>query len=390
MADTVSAIVPAAGQGRRFGAGINKVYARLTDKPVLAHTLSALSRVPAIAEIVVVAGQRELAQCRSLVARFGFDKVRAVVPGGESRQRSVANGLRGISAEADLVVIHDGARPLCSPWLIERVIEAARLYGAATAAVPLIDTVAAAVGDQLAGTLHREGLRAIQTPQAFRRDLIEAAHARACADGRESTDDASLVERLGRAVVLVRGERRNIKITTPDDLAAARAWLKGDGGMTLHSGIGYDVHQFAPGRPLVLAGVNIPAEAGLLGHSDADVISHAVMDALLGAAGRGDIGRLYPDDDPRYADANSLELLRAVASDLIASGWAPEHIDATLIMEQPKIAPHVPDMRRRLAEAIGLPEECVSIKATTNEGLGAFGRGEGAAALAVATIRRVG
>ncbi|MGE5559598.1 MAG: 2-C-methyl-D-erythritol 4-phosphate cytidylyltransferase [Chloroflexota bacterium] len=390
MANRVAAIVPAAGQARRFGTQGNKVYAALGDKPVLAHVLAMLTATAVIDEIAIVAGQHELAQARALVARYGFTKVRTVIGGGASRQESVANGINAISPEAGLVVIHDGARPLCTPGLIERVTVAARQHGAATAAVPLVDTIAAVAGDRLAGTMLRDGLRAIQTPQAFRRDIIQAAHERAQTDGYQGTDDASLVERLGLPVAIVAGERRNIKITTPDDLAVAGHWLKETGAMETRTGMGYDVHRCEPGRPLTLGGLTIPADIGLLGHSDADVIVHALMDALLGAAVLGDIGQLFPNTDPRYAGADSVGLLREVVARLAGAGWAPEHVDVTLIMERPKIAPHVPEMRRVLAAALGLSDDAVSIKATTNEGLGALGRVEGAAALAVATIRRVG
>lgn len=388
MADVTAAIVPAAGQARRFGTRGNKVYAALGDKPVLAHVLSMLSGTSAVDEIVVVAGRHEVAQCRAIAGRFG--KVRAVVAGGASRQESVANGIKACSAEAGLVVIHDGARPLCTPELAQRVIEAARRVGAATAALPLVDTVAAAAGERLTGSLLRDSLRTIQTPQAFRRATLVEAHARATADGYQGTDDASLVARLGLPVALVAGENRNIKITTPDDLAIAGFWLREAPTVTTRTGIGYDVHRFEPGRTLTLGGVVVPSPEGLLGHSDADVVCHALMDALLGAAALGDIGQLFPDSDERYAGADSAALLAEVVARLRADGWAPVHVDAMLIMERPKVAPYVPEMRRRLASALGLSEDAVSIKATTNEGLGALGRGEGAAALATATIRRVG
>jgi 2-C-methyl-D-erythritol 4-phosphate cytidylyltransferase/2-C-methyl-D-erythritol 2,4-cyclodiphosphate synthase len=390
MNATVAAIVPAAGQARRFGGPVNKVIARLGDKPVLAHTLAALSACPEITEIVVVAGAPELADCEQLVAATPFPKVTSIVVGGATRQESVAIGLNHTTPEAGLIVIHDGARPLCPVAVFSRVIAVAREAGAATAAVPVTDTVVRAdVAGQLAETLTRSELRAVQTPQAFRRELIIRAHARAKADGFLGTDDAALVVRLGRPVVLVEGDRRNIKLTNQDDLAIAGHWLNGEEPMATRTGFGYDVHRLVPGRPLVLGGVEIPSELGLLGHSDADVIVHALMDALLGAAALGDIGRHFPDNDPRYAGADSIALLREVTGLVAAAGWRPVNLDMTLLLERPKIAPHVARMQSRIAAAVGLTVGAVSIKATTNEGLGSIGRGEGAAATAVATLQRM-
>jgi 2-C-methyl-D-erythritol 2,4-cyclodiphosphate synthase len=241
----------------------------------------------------------------------------------------------------------------------------------------------AGLAQKVQATLDRGDLWLAQTPQAFDLELLIKAQERAKAQGLVATDEAGLMEAMGHEVRLVNGSRGNIKITTPEDLDLARAML---GGARARSGQGLDVHRLVPGRPLILGGVRLDYELGLLGHSDADVLTHAVMDALLAAAGLGDIGGLFPDSDPAFKNADSLELLGRVRERLAREGWAPAQVSVTLMAQRPKIAPHAPAMRRNLARALGLPEGAVNVAATTSEGLGFAGRGEGMAALALANI----
>ncbi|MEW5914566.1 MAG: 2-C-methyl-D-erythritol 4-phosphate cytidylyltransferase [Thermodesulfobacteriota bacterium] len=388
MDGKVMAVVPAAGLGRRMGAPQPKQFMPLAGRPLLSRTLGQLQAAAAVEQVVLVCppGQEEEVWARC-VRPYGLDKVQRVLPGGRERQDSVAVGLAA-AAElgADWVLVHDAARPLAAPELFARVLEAAQECGAAIAAVPASDTVKEDDGQgQVSATLARERLWLVQTPQGFALPLLQEALASAQAEGFYATDEAGLVERLGREVRLVMGSRDNLKITTPADLALAEALLAG-GAATMRVGQGLDAHRLEAGRPLILGGVHVPFEKGLKGHSDADVITHAVMDALLAAAGLGDIGGLFPDTDPAYAGADSLALLAQVVARLAAAGWRPAQVSATLAAQAPKVAPHVPAMRRNLAGVLGLAPEAVNLAATTTEGLGFIGRGEGMAALATATI----
>lgn len=396
---TAKAIVAAAGSGRRMGAGISKVFLPLAGRPLLLHTLETLAASPCLEGVVVVVRGEDVPLCRRLVQGAGLGKVEAVVAGGAERQDSVARGLLALGEGADVVAVHDGARPLCSPALVEATVAAARRTGAALAAVPVKDTIKVVDADgRVVSTPDRRGLFAAQTPQAFRLEVLREAFAAASARGWRATDEAALVEALGRPVAVVPGEEANLKVTTPMDLALAEEILRarrGEAGSDaapalagLRVGHGYDVHPLVPGRRLVLGGVEIPHEAGLAGHSDADAVVHALIDALLGAAGLGDIGAWFPDDDARYQGADSLELLREVAAHLRGLGWRVLNCDVTVIAERPRLFPHREAMRRRLAEGLGVSPHRVGVKATTTEGLGFTGRGEGIAAHAVALLAR--
>ena len=380
---TASALIPAAGSGERFGRSANKVFCDVAGKPILAHTLAVFESCEAIDEIVLVARQADLERSQNLLRRFGFAKVREVVRGGRHRQDSVANGLARVTRE--IVVIHDAARPLVTRQVIERSIEVARHSGACVAAVPVIDTIKSVTDGRVTATIDRSNLFAVQTPQTFQTELITEAYRRAIEDGVYATDDAALVERLGKEVAVVPGSYDNIKVTTPADLDAVSAKL---GGGEVRTGIGYDVHGLVEGRKLVLGGVGIDFDKGLAGHSDADVAVHAIMDAVLGAASLGDIGRLFPDSDPQYRNISSLSLLTRVGELLCGAGWLVLNIDAVIVCESPKIAPFATQMSRRIADCLGIDSSRVSIKGTTTEGLGFTGRGEGIACQAIATIRR--
>ena len=307
----------------------------------------------------------------------------------------MANAFRAASPTSDVVVVHDAARPFTSADLIARTIAAAVESGAAVAAVVSRDTVKLAAGPAQAGhyvreTVPRERVYLAQTPQAFRRDVL----ADALRSTDDATDEAALAERAGHPVRIVDGEATNIKITTPEDLTVAEAILRNAGGglrnkpaRTGRAGTGYDLHRLVEGRPLILAGVTIPSDRGALGHSDADVVCHAVTDAILGALSLGDIGRHFPDTDARWKDANSLDLLARAVTLVDAEGYEIGNVDVTIVLERPKIKDHIDAMRASLARALGVDPGRVSIKGKTNEGVDAVGRGEAVAAHAIALTR---
>ncbi|MEW6725283.1 MAG: 2-C-methyl-D-erythritol 4-phosphate cytidylyltransferase [Bacillota bacterium] len=379
---TVRAIVVAAGRGERFGVGRDKLLVPLGGIPVILRSLMAVAACPRIEGIVLVVRKDQLELYRSLVETYRLSKVTQIVAGGARRQDSVRAGLAALGA-ADFVVIHDGARPLVPSSDISAVIDVAVRTGAATLGREITDTVKAVVGGRIAATLDRSRLRTVQTPQVFRRDWLQLAYDSA---GPSVTDDAALVEAVGHEVAVVEGSRRNLKITREEDLEEAELLLAGDLPSRFRVGIGYDSHRLAGGRPLVLGGVTISHQVGLMGHSDADVLTHALIDALLGAAAAGDIGQRFPDSDPRYAGISSLELLRRTVELLRIRGLRAQQVDATIIAEQPKLAPFIDQMRGNLAAILGIPLDRVSVKAKTNEGMGFIGRGEGMVAQVVVTI----
>lgn len=359
-------------------------------RTVLQRAVDAFDASDRVDEIVVVV-PRELIGDEGL--RVGLEARQTplvVVAGGTRRQDSVACGFARVSADAEIVVIHDAARPFVTTALIAATVEAARRHGVAIAGLTASDTVKRVErvpdGQAVRETLQRDSVVLAQTPQAFRRSVLEAA----LDLGRsvEATDEATLAERAGHRVFVVEGDQRNIKITTEADLSWARALAGDGGGAEMRIGIGYDIHRTTSERPLVLGGVALDSLPGLAGHSDADVLCHAVTDAILGAAGAGDIGRHFPDTDACWAGASSLDLLRRAATIVRDAGFTVANVDAVVIAERPKIAPHVEQMRRRLADALAVSPDRVSVKGTTNEQLGPVGRGEGMAAQAVALLRR--
>ena len=382
---TISAVLVAAGSSTRMG--FDKLSFDLGGETVLHRSIRAFDQCPKIGEIVLVAGKN-----RAFVEQqaVGCTKPVQIVAGGATRAESAKNGV--LAAHGELVAVHDAARPFVSPAVIAAVLEAADRCGAAAPAVPVKDTIKQAVpGDGktvpeaclVRSTPDRSTLYAVQTPQCFDRTQYLAALQELDAEkARLVTDDCSLFELTGRSVQLTQGDYANLKITTREDLP--RPVQKEETRMRI--GHGYDVHRLVEGRKLILGGVEIPFEKGLLGHSDADVLAHAVMDAVLGAAALGDIGQHFPDNDPAYAGADSLELARHVARILSEHGYRVENIDATILCQRPKLAPHIPAMRANLAAAFGLPVDAVSVKATTEEHLGFTGEGLGIAAHAVALI----
>lgn len=366
-----AAVVPAAGASTRMG--FDKTLARLGPVPVLTRTILCLR---AAGLRYIVAGVRDERRVRrEALVPFALHGVH-LVAGGESRAATVAACLEALPPVISHVVVHDAARPHASPPLIQRVMEAAARGGAATAALPVVDTLHRAGPDgAILETPERAGLWQAQTPQAFRLDWLRAAHSEAAA----GTDDAGMVAASGRRVQLVLGERANVKLTVAADLAAAAA----EGPVPFAVGLGQDIHRLVPGRRLVLGGVEVPFERGLLGHSDADVLCHALADAVLGAAALGDIGRHFPPGDPAYAGADSLVLLARCRELAAAAGWCPWQVDCLVIAEEPRLSPHVERIRTKLAEVLGVAPARVNVKAGTNEGLGSLGRGEGIAAQAL-------
>ena len=406
-----SAVVAAAGSGTRMGAAVPKQYMDLGGMPIVVRSITALASSGALGELVAAVPPGDEKQFeRDIVHRYSlsslFERGCTVVAGGASRQASVARALGAVSGEYEIVLVHDAARPLVTADEVWAAAEAAEEWGAATCATLPTDTVKTVTTAQMdraaylvMETLDRSRLRMIQTPQAFKLSVLRGAHE--ASGDFEATDDCALVERLGLPVVVVPGSRRNIKITNPVDLAVAEALLASEanamemsgmgaaGGLgppTIRLGQGFDLHRLAPGRRLVLGGVEIPAGVGLVGHSDADVLTHAVIDALLGAAGLGDIGQHYPDMDPAYAGASSIALLSHTVDMLRSAGYRVCSLDTVVIAEQPKIGPFAAQMRDSLANAMKVSPGCVNIKGKTTEGLGPTGTGEAIAALAVAMV----
>jgi len=359
----------------------------------VAYTLDALRACAELEELILIVAPEDVERARRTLLRASGARTEKVVGGGARRQDSVWAGLAEANPAHELVLIHDGARPFVTPDLVTRTVAAAAAHGAAVAALPATDTLKEVDAERwVTGTLDRAHVWQVQTPQAFARELLLEAH-RAGGEEAASTDDAALVERLAHPVRVVVGEAGNFKITTPAEAARATALLAGGGEppgrrMDTRTGIGYDAHRLAAGRKLVLGGVEFAGEEGLVGHSDGDVVCHAICDALLGASVRGDIGQLFPDDDPRLAGVDSLSLLARVAQEVRGERWEIEHVDAVVVAERPRLAPCVSEVRRALAGALEVALPRVSIKGKSTEGMGFTGRGEGIACYAVCTLRR--
>jgi len=382
-------IIVAGGKGVRMGGTLPKQYMLLNERPVLWHTLQSFEATECISSIILVVAADDMAYCQQVVLGSGdFSKVRSLVVGGSDRVNSVRAGLKETRDADDLILVHDAVRPFVSGRLIERVVEAADTWGAALPCLPVKDTIKMVRDKWVAGTPNRSLLQAAQTPQGFRRSLLCRAHEQA--ENDSVTDDAMLVEKIGESVRIVVGEEENKKLTTPSDWAWAKQHMAEEMDMDssgIRIGQGYDVHRLVEGRLLVLGGVEIPYHLGLDGHSDADVLTHAIIDALLGTVGRGDIGQLFPDSDIRYKDISSLVLLERVREELSEQQVVIMNIDAVIMAQQPKLAPHILGMRTKLASVLHIKETAISIKATTTERLGFVGREEGMASQAVALVR---
>jgi 2-C-methyl-D-erythritol 4-phosphate cytidylyltransferase/2-C-methyl-D-erythritol 2,4-cyclodiphosphate synthase len=392
----VTAIIAAGGRGTRLAADRPKQFLEIAGHSLLELSVSAMASSGRVDDIVVAVPADHVDEVRGQFGRVGIPLV--VVAGGRRRQDSVANALASVPRESDVVLVHDAARPFVSRDVIGRTIDAAASFGAAIAAMPVRDTVKQASAALVDGsrvvhaTLRRDEIFLAQTPQAFRRSLLEEAFQRA--GDLDVTDEAMLAERAGFPVHLVAGDPGNIKVTTPDDLERARERAQsvdadnGRPGDGVRIGTGYDLHRLVAGRPLVLGGVTIPFDRGLEGHSDADVLCHAVTDAILGAAAAGDIGRLFPDTDPQWLGADSIELLEGATSHLHSAGFRVVNVDATVIAQRPKLLPYLDAMRANLATALRVTVEQVSVKGKTNEGVDSVGQGDAMACHAVALVAR--
>lgn len=375
----IAALIVAAGKGERAGGSTPKQFARLGGKPLFLHSVDRLAAHPAIGAIHVVIGEGQQAIAREML---GTREV-ALVIGGAERQDSVRAGLEAIAAlEADAVFIHDAARPFVSNIVIDRLIDRLRTADGAVPALVVVDTLARSEG-ALGDVVDRTGLVRIQTPQAFKFDAIMTSHQRW--NGGIATDDAQMARAAGYEVTTVEGDPMLEKITHAEDFAAAEARIAAT--RSTRTGMGFDVHRLETGRDLWLCGVQVPHDRGLAGHSDADVALHAVVDAILGALGEGDIGSHFPPSDPQWKGAGSHLFVEHARQLVAARQGAIDHVDVTIICEAPKIGPYRQAMRSRLSELLGVEVGRVSVKATTTEGLGLTGRREGIAAQAIASVR---
>jgi 2-C-methyl-D-erythritol 4-phosphate cytidylyltransferase/2-C-methyl-D-erythritol 2,4-cyclodiphosphate synthase len=375
----IAALLMAAGTGQRFGAPVPKQYLPLLGRPVIRHAAEALLRDGLVDRLLPVVAAGEEAQVAALLAGL---PAMPPVAGGATRAASVRAGLEALAADPPaMVLVHDAARPVIPPGTIAALRDALAQAPGAIPAQPVTDTLKRGAEGRILQTVPREGLFRAQTPQAFRFDALLAAHR---AGDSTATDDAALLEAAGLPVALVPGGEQNIKITWPEDLMRVQATLSNQ--LTPRMGTGFDVHRLVEGRPLVLCGVTVPHPLGLSGHSDADVGIHALCDAIYGALAEGDIGRWFPPSEAQWKDADSARFLRHAAERIAARGGVLANADVTLICERPKITPHAPAMRARLAELLGVDISAISVKATTTERLGFPGRGEGIAAQAAAVV----
>lgn len=382
----VTAILLSAGDSTRMG--FHKLLYRLPNgKTPMEMSFEALLK-GSVDKIVIVVNDATRKKAELLMANAGIPVI--ICDGGETRQESVYAGL--LHCNPGVVLIHDAARCLTRPRLVQNCIDSARINGSGVAAIPIRDTVLHVKNSGSSITpLPRDEMLRMQTPQAFDYDAILAAYNDAKASKISATDDSTLFAAAGNTLYFVRGHINNRKLTTPDDLV----WLEehlcaAAAGLSRHVGIrvgyGEDLHALVTGRELILGGVTVPYEKGLLGHSDADVLTHSLMDALLGAASLGDIGRLFPDTDEQYKDARSIALLRSVVDIIRDAGYGIRNVDVTVVAERPRLNPHFPEIRAKLASSLGLVEDCISLKATTTEGLGPEGRGECIRASAIALL----
>ena len=370
LTNKTAVIIAAAGSSRRMGGGLPKQYRLCENLPVLVRTVRVFRACGNFAQLIVSVPQGDLAYCEALFARYGETGL-VLVEGGQERMDSVWLALQALSPEVDTVLVHDGARPFVTGAVINRVMTA--LEEGKQAVIPCVapkNTIRT-----MTETLDRSALYEVQTPQGFSRTALVKAYETARAEGFSGTDEAGLTEHCGIDTVIVEGDYRNIKITTVEDLP-----------LMTRTGMGYDVHRLVQGRPLMLGCVQIPFEKGLLGHSDADVICHATADAILGAASMGDIGKHFPDNASDTEGMSGSTLLAETAALVRAAGFTITHIDATLVAEKPKVSVYIESMRSAMAQALSIDMDAVSVKATTEEGLGITGSGEAMAAYAVADL----
>jgi 2-C-methyl-D-erythritol 4-phosphate cytidylyltransferase/2-C-methyl-D-erythritol 2,4-cyclodiphosphate synthase len=370
--------------------GMDKLAADMAGRPLLAWTLEAISAAPEVTRIVVVTSPERVASIAE--SPWLPSGVVDVVAGGSRRQESVHAGFVALDRfepdERGVVLVHDGARPLVTQALVKRVVVGTAAHGAAIPIVPIAETLKRIDGDVVAGTVERTGLGVAQTPQGVRRDLLRAAYRRFPADGPETwTDEAALLEAIGLAVRVVPGDSVNLKITVPDDLARAEAIVTGAGAA--RAGIGHDSHPFGPDMPLMLGGVEIAGAPRLYGHSDGDVVLHAIADALLGASALGDLGRLFPADARTPRGIAGAELLRSVRVRLAEAGWRPASVDVTVIAARPRLGDHLAAMGATIGDLLDLDVSAVNVKASSGNLDGADGAGRSISAVAIAMVARI-
>lgn len=385
-----SAVIAAGGSGTRMGGDVPKQFVQIGGIPVIVRTLLKFEACPDIDEIIVIVRDGDFEIVDRLSDEYKITKLTHIVKGGTTRQASVLNGIN--AALGKFVFIHDAARPFVTPQQISEVVNKTHRFGAAALGVPVKDTLKTVKNDgMISETVDRENKYLIQTPQGFEIEMIRKAHKDAEKNGVSVTDDCALAELSGASVKVVEGLSLNIKLTTPEDIVLAEGILNSEKGETerMRVGLGYDVHKLVNERELIIGGIKIPYELGLLGHSDADVLLHSIMDAMLGAAALGDIGTHFPDTDEKWRGADSCMLLAAVRNILKEKGFGVVNIDATVIAQKPKLADFIPRMRERISEILGISAACVSVKATTTEKLGFCGRGEGIAAEAICMIKKL-
>ncbi len=395
---TAAAVIAAGGTGTRMNSSVPKQFLEIAGKSILIHTIESISSIEEVVQVVIALPAEHIPAAEALLRGQPMRVEIQCVAGGLTRQESVRNGVAHTRPSVEIIMVHDAVRPICDRDTMLRVLDAAWKKGAAVPGLPATETIQrVSRSGRVLSTPPRQELYAIQTPQAFRADILKSALDRAHEEGFLGTDESSVVRWAGHPVVVVPGSPDNIKITRPLDLEVAellisRRMREENGARMSESklriGQGIDYHRLVEGRKLILGGVEIPFERGLEGHSDADALAHAICDALLGASGMGDIGQHFPDTDPSNRGRSSLEFLREVRAKIEAAGWTIRNIDATLLVQKPRLAPHVPAMRQNLAESLGLDAAQVSIKATTTEGMNAEGRGEGISAQAIALIHK--
>ena len=401
----VTAIFPAAGASRRMNIKTNKNFLEIGGEPVLIRTLKIFSQSERINFLIVVVAESEISEVEKLLSAEKNLKSYKIVVGGSERQYSIANALKFIPEDAEIILVHDAARPLINLQTIENVIDAAEKFGGAIAAVPAKNTIKFVDAENFVkNTPPRSELVEVQTPQGFKKNILIRAYAEAEKNNFLGTDDASLVERIGEKIKIVPSDYKNIKITTPEDLKIAEAILMDNEQLKIdnsiinyplsiinyyRTGFGYDVHKLVENRKLILGGVEIPHNLGLAGHSDADVLIHAIIDAILGAAALGDIGQHFPDTDPNFKDIDSTKLLKKVCELIQKNNFVIENIDSTIVAQKPKLSPYISKIRQKLSEVLQIDFEKINVKAKTEEGLGFTGSELGIKSYAVANLKKI-
>jgi len=388
MKERVHVVLAAGGAGSRMGAGQNKIFLEAGGKSILLRSMQLFEGI--IDRMVIVCRPEDEQQIRRIVSMSGVSYQVSLARGGESRQHSVLNGLKSLGADPDdIVLVHDAARCLTPVNVILDILESCRSKGSGVAAVPAVNTMKYADSDMyVLHTADRSDLYEIQTPQGFRFAQLYDSYIKAEKDGFVATDDASVAEHAGVRVLLVRGSKKNIKVTEKEDLVMINALLQQD-TPSFRIGMGYDVHRLTEGRKLILCGIEIPHTLGLLGHSDADVALHALMDAMFGAAALGDIGRHFPDTSDEYKGISSVLLLKEAIRKVRKAGYEFVNADITIAAQKPRISPYIPEMVRKVSETLSCDTSQVNIKATTTERLGFEGREEGISAQAVCSLLKL-